>query len=244
MDSDGKKLCNKLQELNEEISAAVLVQQDAVGNASTFLGREVARKDAIRLAKKTTEWRDDVSALSKHIDLQLKNCRALRTEYAQSLLSPSDRKRQEETENSRLRCLRSDLRLLQEFRMHYSRQRYEKDTTPLVTIEKEMEQLKTFLDINVKKEKIGGNQEQSALALEIYEMRRDIMSRISEDFVKEKKRLDVEAGNLNALLSDGFGNIGMNEKDSLASWDAQLYISFSLVPFMDVEQLGHDHQIS
>jgi hypothetical protein len=55
-------------------------------------------------------------------------------------------------------------------------------------------QLKAFLDKNSKKEKIGGKQEQSALVLELFEMRRDVMSRISEDLVKEKKQLDVEVG--------------------------------------------------
>lgn len=41
---------------------------------------------------------------------------------------------------------------------------------------------------------MGGKQEQSALVLELFETRRDIMSRISEDLVKEKKQLDVEVG--------------------------------------------------
>ncbi|KAF4322002.1 hypothetical protein BBO99_00004351 [Phytophthora kernoviae] len=70
-------------------------------------------------------------------------------------------------------------------------------------------QLKTFLEKNAKKEKMGSKQEQSALILELFEMRRDIMSRISEDLVKEKKQLDVEVGNPEALTTiDVFGDGG------------------------------------
>ncbi|RLN55116.1 hypothetical protein BBJ29_003470 [Phytophthora kernoviae] len=95
-------------------------------------------------------------------------------------------------------------------------------------------QLKTFLEKNAKKEKMGSKQEQSALILELFEMRRDIMSRISEDLVKEKKQLDVEVGNPEALTTiDVFGDGGgaSAEKDALASWDTQLYISFSFVTY-------------
>ncbi|KAK1946999.1 Transcription factor GTE3 [Phytophthora citrophthora] len=229
-------LHKKFEDLNEEISAALRVQQDAVASASTFSGRAnltAARKDALRLAKKTTDWRGDVTALSKHIDLQLQHSRALRSHYAQSLLSSSAQKQQEEAEGSRLRCLRSDLRLLQEFRVQYVRQCDEKDLTLLTAIEEETKQLKAFIDKSTKKEKIGGKQEQSVLALELFEVRRDIMSRISEDFVKEKKQLDVEVGNPDALATDSFGtsNNATAEKDALASWDTQLFISFLPAPF-------------
>ncbi|ETN17125.1 hypothetical protein PPTG_05017 [Phytophthora nicotianae INRA-310] len=222
-------LHKKFEELNEEISAALRVQQDAVTNANTFTGRSTlvaARKDALRLAKKTTDWRGDVTALAKHIDLQLQNSRALRSHYAQSLLSSSAQKQQEEAEGSRLRCLRSDLRLLQDFRVHSVRHRDEEDPALLAAMEEETKQLKAFIDKNTKKEKMGGSQEQSVLALELFEMRRDIMSRISEDLVEEKKQLDVEVGNPEALANEGFG-IGSNaatEKDALASWDTQLYV--------------------
>ncbi|EEY63765.1 uncharacterized protein PITG_02251 [Phytophthora infestans T30-4] len=116
-------LHKKFEDLNEEITAALRVQQDAVTSANTFTGRSnlaAARKDALRLAKKTADWRGDVTALAKHIDLQLQNSRALRSHYAQSLLRSSAQKQQEEAEGSRLRCLRSDLRLLQEFRVHFT----------------------------------------------------------------------------------------------------------------------------
>ncbi|KAG7387393.1 hypothetical protein PHYPSEUDO_014156 [Phytophthora pseudosyringae] len=250
-------LHKKFEDLNEEISAALQVQQDAVASASTFGGHSnvaAARKDALRLAQKTTDWRGDVTALAKHIDLQLQHSRALRSHYAQSMLSSSAQKQQEEAEGSRLRCLRSDLRLLQDFRVKYARQRGESDPAPLSAVEEEtvgaplafagansfgrsllrsppQRQLKAFIDKSAKKEKMGGKQEQSALALELFEMRRDIMSRISEDLVKEKKQLDVEVGNPEALANDSFGNANnaTAEKDALASWDTQLYISFSLL---------------
>ncbi|KAH7488193.1 uncharacterized protein KRP23_2150 [Phytophthora ramorum] len=219
-------LHKKFEDLNEEVSAALRVQQDAVMTASTFGGRSnlaAARKDALRLAKKTGDWRGDVTALAKHIDLQLQHSRALRSHYAQSLLSTSAQKHQEEAEGSRLRCLRSDLRLLQDFRVQYVRQRGEKDPALLSANEEETKQLKAFLDKSAKKEKMGGKQEQTALVLELFEMRRDIMSRISEDLVKEKKQLDVEVGNPEALANDGFGS-ATSEKDALASWDTQLYV--------------------
>ncbi|OWZ15629.1 hypothetical protein PHMEG_00010692 [Phytophthora megakarya] len=196
-------LHKKFEELNEEVTAALRVQQDAVASASTFGGRSnlaAARKDALRLAKKTTGWRGDVTALSKHIDLQLQHSRALRSHYAQSLLSSSVQKQQEEAEGSRLRCLRSDLRLLQDFRVQYSHRHDENDPALLSTIEEETKQLKAFLEKSAKKEKMGGKLEQSALVLELFEMRRDIMSRISEDLVKEKKQLDIEVGVIPTIL--------------------------------------------
>ncbi|KAL4155254.1 hypothetical protein KRP22_009167 [Phytophthora ramorum] len=216
-------LHKKFEDLNEEVSAALRVQQDAVMTASTFGGRSnlaAARKDALRLAKKTGDWRGDVTALAKHIDLQLQHSRALRSHYAQSLLSTSAQKHQEEAEGSRLRCLRSDLRLLQDFRVQYVRQRGEKDPALLSANEEETKQLKAFLDKSAKKEKMGGKQEQTALVLELFEMRRDIMSRISEDLVKEKKQLDVEVGNPEALANDGFGS-ATSEKDALAEESIQ-----------------------
>jgi hypothetical protein len=130
-------LHKKFEELNEEVSAALRVQQDALAGASSLGGRSnlaAARKDALRLAKKTTDWRGDVTALAKHIDVQLQHSRALRSHYAQSLLSKTDQKHQEEAEGSRLRCLRSDLRLLQDFRVRYVR---EKDAALLSTTEEE-----------------------------------------------------------------------------------------------------------
>lgn len=161
-----------------------------------------------------------MTALAKHIDLQLQHSRALRSHYAQSLISTSAQKQQEEAEGSRLRCLRSDLRLLQDFRVRYFRQSGEKDPALLSAIEEEtastvyssrysqvfvangsavlvgvhQKQLKAFIDKNAKKEKMGSKQEQFALALELFEMRREVMSRISEDLLKEKKQIDVEVG--------------------------------------------------
>lgn len=230
MNSDCEKLHQNFKELNEETSAAIQTQQDAVATASTLYGRsnfDAARKDALQLAKKTTEWRGDVGALAKQIDVQLEHSRALRSDYAQSLLSSSDWKQQERAEGSRLRRLRSDLRLLQDFRMHYSCQRGKNDPTLLASFENETKQLEAFIDIISKKERTGGVKEQAAFAVELYEMRRDIMCRISEDFVTEKKQLDAEAGNPDALYHTNFGNSAMREKYSLASLDTQLYISFA-----------------
>lgn len=133
-------LHKKFEELNEEISAALRVQQDAVAGASTFGDRSnlaAARKDALRLGKKTSEWRGDVTALAKHIDVQLQHSRALRSHYAQSLLSTTAQRQQEEAEGSRLRCLRSDLRLLQDFRVNYVHQNGEKDSALQSAIEEE-----------------------------------------------------------------------------------------------------------
>lgn len=71
------------------------------------------------------------------------------------------------------------------------------------------------------------------------------MSKISEDMVKEKKLLELELGSVlrihfqskiraltrycckNRIPETGAGE----EKDVLASWDTQLYISFSLRSF-------------
>ncbi|EEY63764.1 uncharacterized protein PITG_02250 [Phytophthora infestans T30-4] len=88
---------------------------------------------------------------------------------------------------------------------------------------------------------MGGSQEQAALALELFEMRRDLMSRISEDLVKEKKQLDVEVGNTEALANEGFGigNSAATEKDALASWDTQLYISFSPEALQELQKEKH-----
>ncbi|GMF17573.1 unnamed protein product [Phytophthora fragariaefolia] len=133
-------LHKKFEELNEEVSAALRVQQDAVANASTFGGHAyltAARKDAIRLAKKTGDWRGDVTALAKHIDLQLQHSRALRSHYAQSLISTSVQKQQVEAEGSRLRCLRSDLRMLQDFRVRHFHQRGEEAPALLSAAEEE-----------------------------------------------------------------------------------------------------------
>lgn len=135
-------LHKKFEDLNEEISAALRVQQDAVASASATEGRShvaAARRDALRLGKRTGDWRGDVTALAKHIDLQLQNSRALRSHYAQSLLSTTaaSLKLQEESDSSRLRCLRSDLRMLQDFRVNYMKDRGEKEPTLLSAMEEE-----------------------------------------------------------------------------------------------------------
>ncbi|KAG7396211.1 hypothetical protein PHYBOEH_002591 [Phytophthora boehmeriae] len=207
-------LHKKFEDLNEEVSAALRVQQDAVASASAGSHNSVvsARQNGLKLGKRTADWRGDVAALAKQIDLQLQNSRALRSHYARSLLSTTaaSQKLQEETEASRLRCLRSDLRLLQDFRVRYVRHKGEEEPT---SIEEETKQLKTFLDKNAKKEKMGTKQDQSALILELFEMRRDIMSRISEDIVKEKKLLDAEVGNPEALTSiDILGDGGEEQR--------------------------------
>ncbi|RLN72226.1 hypothetical protein BBJ28_00000545 [Nothophytophthora sp. Chile5] len=216
-----KELHKKFEDLNEEVSVALRVQQDAIAATSSTGGRgnvSSAKRDALRLTKKTADWRGDVTALANHIDLQLQHSRALRSHYAQSLLSTTatSQKQQEEAESSRLRCLRSDLRLLQDFRVGYMRCRANKNPTLLSIAEEEtvrqsvscmqkamtptflcvchQKQLKAFVDKNAKKEKMGDKQEQTPLVLELFEMRREITSRISEDLLKDKKQLDVEVG--------------------------------------------------
>ncbi|KAG6585039.1 uncharacterized protein IUM83_08343 [Phytophthora cinnamomi] len=224
-------LHKKFEELNEEVSAALRVQQDAVASASTFGARSnlaaarkmrcVSPKDWGLARRRDSSSKAYRSATAGQPRLALA-LRAVANQYYSS-------KQQEEAEGSRLRCLRSDLRLLQDFRVRYFRQSGEKDPALLSAIEEETKQLKAFLDKNAKKEKMGGKQEQSALVLELFEMRRDITSRISEDLLKEKKQLDVEVGNPEALANDSLGNNNApTEKDALASWDTQLYISFSL----------------
>lgn len=122
-----QNLHKKFEELNEEISSALRQQQDVVNaNSSAPSKREV-----LRFTKKTTEWRADVSALAKQIDHQLQHSRALRSQEAHSMLKTSvaNQKQFDEDKSSTLRSLRSDLRLLLDFRLGYMRSKSMKDPT-------------------------------------------------------------------------------------------------------------------
>lgn len=121
MDSSANQvheLHKKFEALNEDVTAALRAQHEALGPAggalSTIAG---GKRDALRLAARTTEWRGDVAALARHIGLQLQHSRALRAHHAQQQVPGADTKRDDDEGARRLRCLRSDLRLLQEFRV-------------------------------------------------------------------------------------------------------------------------------
>lgn len=129
------ELHKKFEALNEDVAAALKVQHEALAgvaaaSSSAGLGLsakagECAKKDALRLASRAVDWKEDVAALAKHIDSQLQHSRALRVHHANTqLLSPataasSDRQLGDE-ESARLRRLRSDLRLLQSYRVSSS----------------------------------------------------------------------------------------------------------------------------
>lgn len=120
------ELHKKFEDLNEEISTALRHQQDALNaNSSANNGGSGAsahtKKDVLRLAKRALDWREDVTALAKHIELQLQHSRALRGHEAYGLLSTSaaNQKQQEDDESGKLRSLRSDLRLLLDFRVGF-----------------------------------------------------------------------------------------------------------------------------
>lgn len=118
------ELHKKFEDLNEEISTALRHQQDALSSTSSRSGGGASahtKKDVVRLAKRALDWREDVTALAKHIELQLQHSRALRGHEAHGLLSTSaaNRKQQEDDESAKLCCLRSDLRLLLDFRVGF-----------------------------------------------------------------------------------------------------------------------------
>lgn len=120
-----QNLHKKFEELNEEISAALRQQQDVVNaNSSAPSKREV-----LRFTKKTTEWRADVSALAKQIDHQLQHSRALRSQNAMLKTTVANQKQLDEDKGSTLRSLRSDLRLLLDFRLGYMQSKSMKDPT-------------------------------------------------------------------------------------------------------------------
>lgn len=115
------ELHKKFEELNDEITTALRHQQDAL-HASGNSGNDVVHKkaDVLRLARRALDWREDVTALSKHIELQLQQSRALRSHEAYGLLlstSAASQKQQEDHESAKVGALRSDLRLLLSFRV-------------------------------------------------------------------------------------------------------------------------------
>lgn len=136
------ELHRKFEDLNEEISTALRRQQDALNaNASGSSSSAYTKKDVVKLAKRAIDWREDVNALAKHIDLQLQNSRALRSQEAYGLLSTSaaSQKQQEDHESSKLRCLRSDLRLLLDFRVGFHQLKSENEPSNAHILLSEME---------------------------------------------------------------------------------------------------------
>uniref|UniRef100_K3WIE4 Uncharacterized protein n=1 Tax=Globisporangium ultimum (strain ATCC 200006 / CBS 805.95 / DAOM BR144) TaxID=431595 RepID=K3WIE4_GLOUD len=214
------ELHRKFEDLNEEISTALQRQQDALSaNASSgsVAATAFTKKDMLRLAKRAIDWREDVTQLAKHIDLQFQNSRALRSQEAHGLLSTSaaSQKQQEDYESAKLRCLRSDLRLLLDFRVGFHQLKSDKEPANalalLSDVEAEAKQLKGFIERSVKKEKTGSK---DALIVELFEMRREFMSKISEDILKEKQQLDLEVGALESLTTVAHG-MGDTERDNL-----------------------------
>ncbi|KAF1330774.1 hypothetical protein FI667_g4771, partial [Globisporangium splendens] len=223
------ELHKKFEDLNEEISTALQRQQDALSaNASNGSGAATTftKKDVLRLAKRAIDWREDVTQLAKHIDLQLQNSRALRSQDPHGVLSTSaaSQKQQEDDESAKLRCLRSDLRLLLDFRVGFHQLKSDKEPANalalLSDVEAETKQLKDVIERSVKKEKTDSK---DALIVELFETRRELMSKISEDILKEKQQLDLEVGYANATcaFSDGYWVVklimGDTERDVLAS---------------------------
>lgn len=122
------ELHKKFEALNDEITTALRHQQDALSSNSNSSGAHT-KKDVMRLARRALDWREDVTALAKHIELQLQHSRALRGHEAHGLLSTSvaSQKQQEDHESAKLRCLRSDLRLLLDFRVGLLQRKSAKD---------------------------------------------------------------------------------------------------------------------
>ncbi|TMW56253.1 hypothetical protein Poli38472_008901 [Pythium oligandrum] len=209
-----QELHKKFQDLNDEISQALRHQEDALSATSTATSSSSVR--AVRLVKRAFDWREDVHALAKHIDLQLQNSRALRAREAQVLI-PADLKTSEEDDGAKLRCLRSDLRLLQEFRLAYLHSKgIDASNTAIDT---EMKQVSDLVELSSKKEKSGGKEVQTPLIVQLFEARRELTSKISEDVVKDTKQFELDAG-----ISELTGATTRTDRDLLASWDAQLYV--------------------
>ncbi|DBA00522.1 TPA: hypothetical protein N0F65_006426 [Lagenidium giganteum] len=218
-------LHKKFVELNEEISQSLRQQQEALqANATTT----TSKKDVLKLARRALDWREDVSALAKYIDLQLQHSRALRAQEAQALLSTSVESRKlHEDASSKLRSLRSDLRLLQEFRLSYYHTKSQQDPAQsaafLAVIETETKQLKELLDKSLKKEKsmsasaTNSKETQETLVLQLFEARREIMSKLSEDILKDKKQLDAEVGVSESVISARAVAADATDKDVLVS---------------------------
>lgn len=243
------ELHKKFEALNEEITTALRHQQDALDAISSSNGDggsndSVHKKaDVLRLARRALDWREDVTALSKHIELQLQQSRALRSHEAYGLLlstSAANQKQQEDHESARVRALRSDLRLLLSFRVGLVQRKSSRESAAsahalLTAAEAEavstpwmvsvdscgddllarlsvcsvssaehvrlcmhatascvlQRQLTDFLEKSAKKEKTSAK---DALLIELFEMRRELTSRISEDALKDKRQLDSDLG--------------------------------------------------
>ncbi|GLE03757.1 hypothetical protein PINS_up012659 [Pythium insidiosum] len=246
------ELDKKFQDLNEEIALALRHQENAlsvsIGSTSKTTG--TPRKDVLRLARRAIDWREDVSALAKYIDLQLQNSRALRSREADVLSSSisSGTKNPEDDDGARMRCLRSDLRLLQDFRVSYANTKWKQDPVAaeamIEAMDAETRQVRNIVDKSVKKEKSSSKDGYATLVVELFEARRELMGKISEDILKDKKQLDHEFGVGDFVISASAADdsnqatnsavhavapgptIGgeTSDKDILASWDTQLYL--------------------
>lgn len=109
-----QELHRKFQALNEDVSAALRAQQDALAAVGA---KGSAKKDTLRLATRAIDWREDVAALAKHIDGQLQHSRALRAHHASAQLPVNPDRQRADDEGARIRRLRSDLRLLHGLRV-------------------------------------------------------------------------------------------------------------------------------
>ncbi|KAJ0405668.1 hypothetical protein ATCC90586_004471 [Pythium insidiosum] len=242
------ELDKKFQDLNEEIALALRHQENALSVSISAAAKPAGtpRKDVLRLARRAMDWREDVSALAKYIDMQLQNSRALRSREADVLSSSASSvaKNPEDDDGARMRCLRSDLRLLQGFRVNYANAKGKLDPVAAEAMVEAMgaetRQIRTIVDKSMKKEKSSSKDGYAALVVELFEARRELMGKISEDILKDKKQLDQEFGigdfistsaaddsnqstNASARAPTGSQET-TTDKDVLASWDTQLYL--------------------
>jgi hypothetical protein len=234
------ELHKKFEVLNDEITQALRRQEDAISSTAAATGSgnstadpPISRKNVLRLTTRAIDWREDVNALAKHIDVQLQNSRALRAREAEVLPRDVDSKQTiEDDDSAKLQCLRSDIRLLQSFRVVHVHATTRSDNkafaATLQALDADGKLQKSLLDQSIKAEKSGRKEIQTAMILQLFEVRRELMGKISEHVLKDTKQIDDDTG-LSDLLSvgarSGVGGGGSSDKgDILASLDAQLYL--------------------
>lgn len=222
------ELHKKFEDLNDEIAVALRHQEDVIQQTTSVSGGTptASRKDVLRLATRAINWREDVNALAKHIDLQLQNSRALRSKEAQVLSRDSETKPVEDDSHSaKMRCLRSDIRMLQEFRLGWVHARREPSKEFMAVLEKLDEEgraLSELVDRSIKAEKSGRNDAQATAVVELFEARSVLKGKISEQLIKEKKQFELEMGfpGSDSATTESEADDGK----LLASWDVQLYL--------------------
>lgn len=210
------ELHRKFEALNEDVAAALKQQHEALAGVAAAGGGRAGGRDALRLATRAADWREDVAALARHIDSQLQHSRALREHHASTQLqSPAaaasaDRQLADD-ESARLRRLRSDLRLLQGFRVGQGgggagaaaddtvRQPPAPLALGLVAVSRcRQHQLQAFLEWSVKREKAAAAAAAASLAVplavELFERRRELMGLIAEDVLRDKLERDADMG--------------------------------------------------